>query len=176
MGEHAHGARRLMLPAWLGAGAQALAAADIALVLGCLFLIRLSSRLGVWAYALLALPGTLAHELAHYLVALLLFAKPQFPSLIPRRMDHGWRLGSVAFRAGWLRSLPIALAPFALLPLALWWAVSWMAPSVGVAYFAHAWIVAALVSASLPSAADFRIALPALAFLALGVLAYVLIR
>ena len=44
------------------------------------------------------------------LVALLLFAKPQFPSLIPQRMEHGWRLGSVAFRAGWLRSLPIFLA------------------------------------------------------------------
>ena len=165
-----------MLPAWLGAGVQGLAFADIALVLGMLLLIRLAHHLGMWAYALLALPGTLAHELAHFLVAALLLAKPQFPSLIPRRTAHGWRLGSVAFRAGWLRSLPIALAPFALLPLALWWAVTWMLPAVGAMYFVQAWIVAALVSASLPSAADFRIALPALMFVALGVLAYVLMR
>jgi hypothetical protein len=165
-----------MLPTWLGSGVQGLSSADIVLVLGLLLLIRLASRLGMWTYALLALPGTLAHELAHYLVALLLLAKPQFPSLIPQRMEHGWRMGSVAFRAGWLRSLPIALAPFALLPLALWWAVTWMQPAVGVVYFVQAWIVAALVSASLPSAADFRIALPALGLVALGIAAYLLPR
>ena len=165
-----------MLPDWLGSGAQSLAQADVALVLGLLLLIRLASRVGMWTYALLALPGTFAHELAHYLVATLLLAKPQFPSLIPQRTEHGWRLGSVAFRAGWLRSLPIALAPFALLPLALWWAVTWMLPAAGAMYFVQAWIVAALVSASLPSAADFRIAMPALAFVALGVIAYALMR
>jgi hypothetical protein len=165
-----------MLPAWLGSGVQALSSADIALVFGLLILIRLASRLGMWTYALLALPGTFAHELAHYLVALLLLAKPQFPSLVPQRMEHGWRLGSVAFRAGWLRSLPIALAPFALLPLALWWAVTWMQPAVGVLYFVQAWIVAALVSASLPSAADFRIAMPALVLVALAAAVWVLMR
>jgi hypothetical protein len=161
---------------WPGSAIQGLTSADVVLVLGMLLVIRLSSRIGVWAYALLALPGTLAHELAHYLVATLLLARPQFPSLIPQRTEHGWRLGSVAFRAGWLRSLPIALAPFALLPLALWWAQAWMAPSSGFAYFAHAWVVAALLSASLPSAADLRIALPALVLVALGIGAYLLLR
>ena len=165
-----------MLPAWLGAGVQGLAPRDFALILGLLLLIRLASRIGMWTYALLALPGTLAHELAHYLVAVLLLAKPQFPSLIPQRSEHGWRLGSVAFRAGWLRSLPIAVAPFALLPLALWWAVTWMLPAVGAMYLVQGWVVAALLSASLPSAADLRIALPALMFVALGVFAYVLMR
>ncbi len=165
-----------MFAAWSGPGLHGLTSTDIALVLGLLLLIRLAPRVGVWAYALLALPGTLAHELAHYLVALLLMAKPQFPSLLPQRNEHGWRLGSVAFRAGWLRSLPIALAPLALLPLALYWAATWMAPSAGLAYVAQAWIVAAFVSASLPSSADFRIALPALALFALAALAYVLLR
>ena len=111
-----------------------------------------------------------------FVIATLLLAQPQFPSLIPQRTAHGWRLGSVAFRAGWLRSLPIALAPFALLPLALWWALHWMVPSVGLVYFAHGWVVAALISASLPSAADFRIALPALFVMVLAGLAYVLLR
>ncbi len=161
---------------WPGSAIQGLTSADVVLVLGMLLVIRLSSRIGVWAYALLALPGTLAHELAHYLVAALLLARPQFPSLIPQRTEHGWRLGSVAFRAGWLRSLPIALAPFALLPLALWWALAWMAPSLGFAYFAHAWIVAALISASLPSSADFRISLPALFVIAVAGTAYLLLR
>ena len=165
-----------MLPAWPVAEIQSLSAGDIVLGAGRVLLIRLAQRLGRWTYALLALPGTFAHELAHYLVATVLLAKPSFPSLIPQRQEHGWRLGSVAFRAGWLRSLPIALAPFALLPLALWWAVAWMQPALGVMYFVQAWIVAALVSASLPSAADFRIALPALGVIGFGMLAYLLLR
>ncbi len=157
---------------WLATQLQALSPTDLWLVAGSLLLLRASSRLGMWPYALLAMPGTLAHELAHYLVALALLAKPSFPSLVPQHTLHGWRLGSVTFRAGLVRALPIALAPFALMPLALWWAVTLMAPAAGAMYFVHAWIVAALVSASLPSSADFKIALPALAVIAIAALAY----
>jgi len=165
------------LVAWIASQLRELSPADYGFVLGAFVLIRLSSRLGMWAYALIALPGTLAHELAHYLTALLLLAKPSFPSLIPVRTAHGWRLGSVGFRAGWLRSVPIALAPLALLPLALLWAVAWMAPAAWPIYGLHAWIVAALVSASLPSRADFRIAFPALfAFALIAAAAWYLLR
>jgi hypothetical protein len=160
----------LDVPALIAAASaalQTLSATDWAVLLGALALIRASSRLGMWPYALAALPGTFAHELAHYLVALLLRAQPSFPSLRPQRSAHGWRLGSVTFRAGMLRAVPIALAPFMLAPLALAWAIWWMAPAVGWPYLAHAWLVAALFSASLPSSADFRIALPALLVLAL---------
>lgn len=149
---------------------------DAALAAAALLLIRLSSHLGMWAYALVALPGTLAHELAHYLTALLLGAKPSFPSLVPQRTAFGWRLGSVAFRAGPIRSLPIAMAPLLLLPLALWWLLTFMPgvawPVLGV----HAWVVGALVSASLPSSADFKIALPALAVIAVLLLGWWLMR
>jgi hypothetical protein len=120
----------------------------------------------MWPYAVIALPGTLAHELAHYLVALILFAKPSFPSLLPQRSEHGWRLGSVAFRAGLLRSVPIALAPLLLAPLALYWAATFLAPATWPLLALHAWIVGALVSACLPSKADFKIALPALLIIA----------
>lgn len=160
------------LPSWIGALWSALSTTDVLVVLAMLALMRAASRLGMWVYAAVALPGTLAHELAHYLVALLLFAKPSFPSLVPQRTLHGWRLGSVTFRAGVVRALPIALAPFALLPLALWWAATLMAPVSGALYVVHAWVVAALLSASLPSSADFKIALPALAAIALAALAY----
>ena len=163
------------LLAWLTTQWQALSPIDLGLVAGCVLLLRASSRLGMWPYALVAMPGTLAHELAHYLVALALFAKPSFPSLIPQRTAHGWRLGSVTFRAGLARALPIALAPFALMPLALWWAATQMSPAVGALYCLHAWIIAALVSASLPSSADFKIALPALAVITIAALAYALL-
>jgi len=160
------------LSSWIGAQVSVLSTGDALIVLAMLAIMRLASRLGMWAYAAIALPGTFAHEMAHYLVALLLFAKPDFPSLVPQRTLHGWRLGSVTFRAGIARALPIALAPFALMPLALWWAATLMAPAEGALYFMHAWIVAALVSASLPSSADFKLALPALAVLAVAALAY----
>ena len=130
---------------------QVLSMTDLGFVLAALLLIRASSRLGMWPYALLALPGTLAHELAHFLAALVLAAKPSFPSLIPQRTERGWRLGSVTFRAGILRSVPIALAPLALLPFALYWAAIFLPSATGTLYGVHAWLSAALVSASLPS-------------------------
>ncbi len=145
-----------------------LSPADWGMVLAAFVLIRASSLFGMWAYALFALPGTLAHELAHFLVALVLAAKPSFPSLVPRRSELGWRLGSVTFRAGLLRSVPIALAPMALFPLALVYGVSFLAPAAWPLSALHAWITAALLSACLPSRADFRIALPALALAALA--------
>lgn len=149
---------------------------DAALAAAALLLIRLSSHLGMWAYALVALPGTLAHELAHYLTALLLGAKPSFPSLVPQRTAFGWRLGSVAFRAGPIRSLPIAMAPLLLLPLAAWWLLAFMPGATWPMLGVHAWVVGALVSASLPSSADFKIALPALAVIAVLLLGWWLLR
>ena len=141
-------------------------------VIAALVLMRLSHRLGMWPYAMLALPGTIAHEFAHYLVALVLRASPSFPTLLPQSTAHGWRLGSVTFRAGFVRALPIALAPTVLLPLALWWMATFMAPTTGGVHYLHAWVAAALVSASLPSSADFKLALPALAVIAVAALAY----
>jgi len=116
----------------------------------------------MWTYALIALPGTLAHELAHFVVAFVLGAQPSFPSIAPIRTEHGWRLGSVAFRVGYACALPIALAPLLLAPLALWWAGWFLHPASWPLYGLHVWIVAALLTASLPSATDFKLALPAL--------------
>jgi hypothetical protein len=142
-----------------------------------LLLIRASSRLGMWAYALAALPGTVAHEFAHWLVALLLGAQPRFPTLVPERTAHGWRLGSVRFQPGMFRAVPIVLAPIALLPLAWGWTLAFVAPADWPLRALQAWIAASLLSASLPSRADFRIALPALAILAaLGGAAFLLLR
>lgn len=136
-------------------------------VLAAMALMRASQRLGMWPYALLALPGTIAHEFAHYLVARVLGAPASFPSLLPERSEHGWRLGSVAFRAGWLRSVPIVLAPFLLLPLALAWAIAFLPTATWPLRLLHLWLVAALAYAAFPSRADWRIALPALAIAAL---------
>ncbi len=140
---------------------------DALLALAALALMRMAPRLGMWLYALVALPGTLMHELAHFIVALLLRAQPRFPSLIPQRMVGGWRMGSVAFRAGPMRAAPIALAPLLLFPLAWWWTVAIMPRFSWPWLAATAWIAGALLSACLPSATDLRLARPAL--LGLGI-------
>lgn len=143
----------------------------VATVLAMLALQRLVRRLGLGAYAAFALPGTLAHELAHYLVALVLAARPRLPDLRPQRTATGWRLGSVAFAAPWWRAGPIALAPLALAPLALEWTRRLVAPASGGAFLLQAWIAATLLAAALPSRADLRIAAPTLALLAAAGLA-----
>ena len=155
------------LVAWLQNMALALSPVDVACVLGAMLIIYVCRYAGMWIYALIALPGTMAHELAHFVVAFVLGARPAFPSLLPVRTQRGWRLGSVTFRVGRARALPIAMAPLVLAPLALWWAAVVLHPAQPPLYFLHVWIVAALFSASLPSTTDFKLALPALGVLAL---------
>jgi hypothetical protein len=76
-------------------------------------------RDSMWRIALLSLPGTIAHELAHFVVGLLLLAKPRGFSVWPRAHGHTWRLGSVSFgHIGLLNGAFVALAPLLLLPIA----------------------------------------------------------
>lgn len=73
-------------------------------------------------YAIALWPGTVAHELLHYLAGLLTFARPLSIRLLPRRQADGvWELGSVSFaRLRWWNSVPVGLAPIALLPAGGW--------------------------------------------------------
>ncbi len=75
---------------------------------------------------LLLLPGTFAHELAHYLVALVTGGRPFAPDLVPRRVtkEH-WQVGEVQFHTGPLRTTAVALAPLYLVPLLAWMLWSW---------------------------------------------------
>lgn len=87
-------------------------------------LLVLTLRLRRWPalYAVLTWPGTLAHELLHYVAGLLTGARPVSLTIIPRKETGGiWVLGEVAFaRLRWWNSVPVGLAPLALLPLATW--------------------------------------------------------
>lgn len=127
----------------------------------------IAPRLGMLAFSLFSLPGTAVHELSHWLVALLLGAKPSFPNIIPKREGNGWTLGSVRMAPNILTRIPIALAPFALLPLGVWYAVSHpAAPSWWC--LVHTWVAGTLIAASLPSRQDWLIALPAILLAAGG--------
>jgi hypothetical protein len=65
----------------------------------------------------MALPGTIAHELCHLLVAFLTGSKPSNFSIIPKKVKGGWTLGSVAFVPGRFSAGFVALAPLYLMPV-----------------------------------------------------------
>lgn len=138
---------------------------ELAAIFFALLLIRFARHAGMWIYAVVALPGTAVHELAHFVVAFVLGARPSFPSLIPVRTEGGWRLGEVRFRPGRLRAMFVGLAPILLAPIALWWAMTMLVHVSWPLYAFHVWIVAALLSACWPSKADWRLAFPAIAWL-----------
>lgn len=73
-------------------------------------------------FALITLPGTISHELLHFIAGLLTGAQPVRLSVIPKRQDDGrWHLGEVTFtNLCWWNSVPVALAPLALIPLGGW--------------------------------------------------------
>lgn len=131
---------------------------DLAFVVLVLVLMHLAKR-WVLLYALLVWPGTVLHELAHWLVALLSGGRPTSLSIVPSRSERGWRLGAVGIgRVRWFNALPIGAAPLLLAPLA-WFALTQVA-RVDANHWLH-WLalylaVGAAVSC-LPSLADWKI-------------------
>jgi hypothetical protein len=91
---------------------------SVALVLAFYVLLR-ASRGSMWRIALLALPGTIAHELSHFVVGALLLAKPHGFSIWPKASGNTWTLGAVSFgNVGLLNGAFVALAPLLLLLIA----------------------------------------------------------
>lgn len=111
-----------------------------------------SSSIGF--YALVTLPGTFAHELMHYLAALLTDGRPHGFSLIP----SGNTLGSVQVYVNWYNAALIGLAPLLLAPLTLLIvAIAAKAKSL-IKMLALSYVAACCWVACIPSAADLSIA------------------
>ena len=125
--------------------------------------------------AALLWPGTVAHELAHWVVGWALFARPCSLSVLPQSAPGGrFVLGSVGFkRARWWNLLPIAVAPLVILaPAGLAVLVHLCAPSpTFVAKLCWAFVVFELWMACWPSPEDWALARVTLwVLLGLGVL------
>ena len=135
--------------------------ADVAFVVASLVVV-LAARRWVLLYALLVLPGTVLHELAHWLVGLVTGARPGALHLVPVRQPgrSTWTLGAVGFRrVHWLNAVPVALAPLLLLPAAI--GLFLLARASDPATWQHwASLYAATVAmvCCLPSPADWRLA------------------
>ena len=124
-------------------------------------------------FALIAWPGTVAHELSHYAIGMILGGKPSSMTLMPKALGGGrWQLGSVSFNnlkwwsAPWTALAPMLLAPLSLVLTQLWVFPIWLSGDVGSAAIAL-YVCATLLQASWPSSTDFEVAFPGLAVIAL---------
>jgi len=95
--------------------------------------------------------STLPHELAHFVVALLLGGNPSFPNFIPRRANGVWILGQVKFYATPLNAFPAGMAPLLLLPLAVFVYLKLSFPVGEILTFF-------LIRGAFPSSQDVRVA------------------
>jgi hypothetical protein len=133
-----------------------------------------AARRSMWRIALLALPGTIAHELMHLVVGLVLQAKPRAFSIWPRRNSNGWTLGSVAFgNISLLNGAFVTFAPLVLLPVAWLCLVHvlmplWVENRWGW-WLAGGYLAATALFAALPSFQDLKVGAPSLLlYVALG--------
>jgi hypothetical protein len=134
---------------------------SVALVLIFYALLR-GLRNSMWRIALLSLPGTIAHELAHFVVGMLLLAKPRGVSIWPKAHGDAWRLGSVSFgNIGLLNGAFVALAPLLLLPIAWLCVVHVLLPlwndSQWGLWLLAGYLAATALFAALPSFQDIKL-------------------
>ena len=106
-------------------------------------------------------PGTLLHELMHWLVALITHGKPSLPSIWPKRSRDGWMLGHVDFaNPRWYNTALIALAPLMLLPLVIWLYLHQIAkiPLFSGWHWLLMYVAITAAMSTLPSRVDLRLA------------------
>lgn len=72
--------------------------------------------------AIFFLPGTIIHELSHYLMATILFLKVHEVKIIPQWDKNSIRLGSVIYeKTDFIRSILVGIAPILGALLFFWW-------------------------------------------------------
>lgn len=122
-----------------------------------------NSIMGVWLFYFL---GTFLHEMAHFLAALVLGAKPKFPFLFPKRgFDGSIVLGRVETASvKWYNGFPIAIAPLSL------FIVAFVLQRCYFSYFDFSffsslfyfYLLIVLIDSAIPSSQDIRIAVSGL--------------
>ncbi len=114
-------------------------------------------------FSLMSLPGTIGHELLHFLVGTLTLAMPVKVSLIPKfHRDGSATLGFVMFSSiRWYNALWVGFAPLLALPAAVWLVYyrSTQIPPLSLQEIAWSYLAATLTYSCLPSRADVGIVL-----------------
>lgn len=111
--------------------------------------------------ALINMPGTILHETMHFIVGLLLNAKPCNFTLFPRRNENGYVMGSVGFtNITFYNAIPASMAPLMLLPIGFYlnrYFLPNMTPTF-TNYVLYVLLQTIIIENALPSSADFKVA------------------
>lgn len=129
-----------------------------ALILAITFVIAQylqSTAYSLSLYALVTLPGTFLHELAHFLSALVFDGRPGNFNLIP----SGNTLGSVTFHPNWYNAAIVAMSPFLLAPLTALFAALAARSNNPLKIAGGGYLAACSWVACVPSPQDFKIAM-----------------
>ncbi len=114
-------------------------------------------------FSLICLPGTVGHELLHFLVGTITMAKPLRVSLIPKfHRDGSATLGFVMFsNIRWYNALWVGAAPLLALPAAIWLVYYRAAQIPPLAWRELGWsyVAASLIYSCLPSSTDVEMVL-----------------
>lgn len=145
-------------------------------------LILIRWRRGNLAFAVIALPGTVSHELAHWCIGFISGARPTGFSVWPRREPDGsYVLGMVVFRnLRWWNAAPASLAPltgYALAPTVAWLRMR-SAQSLAFSDVVTWFVLGQILAAAWPSTVDWRLSLrswPAAVAVGCGILVWHLI-
>lgn len=111
--------------------------------------------------ALINLPGTILHETMHFLVGLVLNAKPCNFTILPRKTERGYVMGSVGFtNITFYNAVPSSMAPLLLLPIGFY-LNRYLLPSMNPTftnYVLYVLLQTIIIENALPSSADFKVA------------------
>ncbi len=116
----------------------------------------------MWASALVNIPGTILHELMHYIVGLVLNARPCNFTIFPKKAaDGSYVMGSVGFRnVTFYNAVPAALAPLLLLIIGFYinrYYLPMMQPTM-INYILYVFLQTIIIENAMPSGADFKVA------------------
>ncbi len=118
---------------------------------------------GMWSSALVNIPGTLLHEMMHFLVGAFLNARPCNFTVFPKKdpLSGDYVMGSVGFRnITFYNAVPAALAPLLLLPVGFYLNRYFLPyiPQTILGYVFYILLQTVIIENAMPSQADFRIA------------------
>jgi hypothetical protein len=107
---------------------------------------------------LFQLPGTILHELTHFVTAWLSNAKPTGFSIFPHKLaDGSWQLGSVTCtNIRWYNGAIVGLAPLSIFAIFYFF----IPPSIGTNFQSFIWwaLIAFFAQSAFPSKPDLKIA------------------
>lgn len=132
----------------------------ILMVIILVHLKRMSCR-SIFMAALVNLPGTILHEFMHFVVGVVLNARPVGFTVIPKRRDDFYVYGSVSFRnVTFYNAVPISLAPLGLLPIGFY-INRYVLPEIEPTLFnciLYMLLQTVIIENAMPSRTDFRVA------------------